>query len=74
MAVDVGSTGATFEVGTPKALFDSGYLNLGHSYYHITPFRKTASAFLIPRPPTNSAADNDSSPIVVVLNWAAGIK
>jgi Tol biopolymer transport system component len=72
MAVDV-VHGATFEAGTPKALFDSGYLNLAHSFYHTYAVSQDGQRFLIPRPPASSAADTDSSPIVVVLNWAAGI-
>jgi Tol biopolymer transport system component len=74
MAVDVRSTGATFEAGTPKALFDSGYLNLAHSgFYHTYAVSPDGQRFLIPRPPAGSA-DTDSSPIVVVLNWAAQLK
>jgi Tol biopolymer transport system component len=74
MAVDVRSTGATFEAGTPKALFDSGYLNLAHSgFYHTYAVSPDGQRFLIPRPPAGSP-DTDSSPIVVVLNWAAGLR
>jgi eukaryotic-like serine/threonine-protein kinase len=75
MAVDVRSTGTMFEAGTPKALFDSGYLNVGHSgYYHTYAVSQDGQRFLIPRPPATSAATTDSPPIVVVLNWAAGLR
>jgi len=75
MAVDVKFTGTTFEAGTPKALFDSGYLNVGHSgYYHTYAVSQDGQRFLIPRPPASSAAATDSPPIVVVLNWAVGLR
>jgi hypothetical protein len=74
MSVDVKSAGANFESGTPKEMFDSGYLNLVHSgYYHTYAVSQDGQRFLIPRP-AGGAATTDSPPIVVVLNWAAGLR
>src|SRR5215471_7949396 len=75
MAVDVKAVGAAFEAGTPRALFDSGYVNLsaGGSSYHTYAVSRDGQRFLIPRP-LSSGADFLSSPIVVVTNWAEGMK
>jgi eukaryotic-like serine/threonine-protein kinase len=67
MAVDV-KLGATFEMGTPKPLFQTQVSSFE------TPNRYDVSAdgqrFLI-----NSAVQETSrAPLVVILNWAAGIK
>jgi eukaryotic-like serine/threonine-protein kinase len=71
MAVEVKSSGAALEVGTPQELFDSGYYNVatGHLY---NPYAVSAdgSRFLIPRSPTLSSAPA-SAPIAVVVNWAS---
>jgi serine/threonine protein kinase/Tol biopolymer transport system component len=73
MAVDVKAVGTVFEAGTPRALFDSGYVNLaGGGNYHTYAVSHDGQRFLIPRPPS-SAADL-SSPIVVVTNWSEGMK
>ena len=75
MAVDVKSTGTTLEAGTPKALFDTGYINLLHTgNYHTYAVSPDGQRFLIPRPPASSTVDSGSAPIAVVLNWAAGIR
>jgi Tol biopolymer transport system component len=75
MAVDVKVAGTTFEAGTPTALFDDGYINLPHpGNYHTYAVSHDGQRFLIPRPPSSATVDSGSSPIVVVLNWAAGIK
>ena len=50
MAVDVKSSGSTFEAGTPKELFDSGYINLTHvANYHTYAVSADGQRFLIPR-------------------------
>jgi serine/threonine protein kinase len=78
MAVDVKSSGATFEAGTPRELFDSPYVNLNHTGtvpgaggYHTFAVSADGQRFLIPHPPSNDAASL-TLPIVVVENWAAG--
>jgi serine/threonine-protein kinase len=75
MAVDVRSSGSAFEAGTPRALFDSGYVNLGNhpGYYHTYDVSPDGQRFLIPRPAT-STTEVVSPPIAVVLNWAEGIR
>jgi len=79
MAVDVKSSGATFEAGTPRELFDSPYVNLNHTGsapgaggYHTFAVSADGQRFLIPQPPRNDAA-SVTAPIIVVENWAAGI-
>jgi Tol biopolymer transport system component len=73
IAVDVKASGATFEAGAPKALFDSGYVNLGHTgNYHTYAISRDGQRFFIPRPAGGDALQA-SSPIVVVLNWAQAV-
>jgi Tol biopolymer transport system component len=74
IGVDVNAVGSAFVAGSPKALFDSGYINLNAGgTYHTFAVSADGQRFLIPRPPAG-AADAAPSPIAVVLNWAAGIK
>jgi len=75
IAVDVNGTASVFVAGSPKELFDSGYLNLGHTAPYL-PFAVSADGqrFLIPRGEGLSTADAISSPIAVVLNWDASLK
>jgi Tol biopolymer transport system component len=65
MAVDV-KTDAAFESGRPKELFQTG-IKVGPGLpYAVTP---DGSRFLI-----NSAFEDTTTPIVVVLNWTARLK
>jgi Tol biopolymer transport system component len=75
MAVDVRSTGSAFEAGTPRALFDSGFVGLGEGGRPYTTYAVLADGqrFLIPRP-VASVTQDASPPIAVVLNWARGIQ
>jgi len=74
MAVAVHATVSTFEFSEPRPLFESGYLNNapGHTgQWNTFDVSADGQRFLIPRPdPANSDA-LASSPITVVLNWAA---
>lgn len=72
MAVDVKAGGPTFEAGTPREMFDSGFVNLNHPAYHTYAVSADGQRFLIPRPVTSRAAEI-VPPIAVVLNWAEGI-
>ncbi len=73
MAVDVKSSGSTFEAGTPRELFDSGYVNFGHTGpYHTYAVSADGQHFLIPR--LANVTEALDAPIAVVLNWAEGIK
>lgn len=78
MAVEVKSGGSTFERGTPKDLFDSGYFNLAHvggaGPYHAYAVSADGQSFLIPRPPSADAENPGSAPIAVVVNWETGLK
>jgi Tol biopolymer transport system component len=74
VAVDVNDSGSTLKVGAAKDLFDTGYVNLpaGHPYhpYAVSP---DGQRFLIPRASGGDLA-NIATPIVVVLNWQAGLQ
>ena len=73
MAVDVHSSGSTFEAGPPKELFDSGYINLTHvANYHTYAVSVDGQQFLIPRP--SHVTEATAARIAVVLNWAAALK
>jgi Tol biopolymer transport system component len=79
IAVDVRSSGSTFEAGTPRELFDSPYINFPHSGasigagpYHTFAVSADGQRFLIPHPPSSDTA-NLTMPIAVVENWAAGL-
>ena len=74
MAVDVKSNGSTFEAGTPKALFDSGYVNQPHFPFHSYVVSADGQRFLIPRPVANVTEDTTLSPVIVVMNWLEGVK
>ena len=75
MAVDVKTAGTTFESGVPRPLFDSNYINLDHSYaYHPYAVSPDGQRFLIPRSTANTSAEASSPPVIVVLNWADGIR
>jgi Tol biopolymer transport system component len=75
VAVDTKTTGSTFEAGIPRALFDSGYVNLPHSFaYHTYAVSPDGQRFLIPRPVANNTDDATPQPVVVVLNWVEGLR
>ena len=76
MAVDVRSSGSTFEAGAPRDLFDSPYTNLPHvggGRYNPYAVSADGKRLLIPYPPSRDAA-NLTVPIAVVENWTAAIK
>ena len=51
MSVEIRVNGATIQPGEPRALFDSGYLNVNHpSNYHTFAISPDGQRFLIPRP------------------------
>jgi eukaryotic-like serine/threonine-protein kinase len=75
MAVDLKSSGSTFEPGTPKELFDSPYFALPHATgtggtFHTHAVSADGRRFLIPHS-TSSDTANVTTPIAVVVNWAA---
>ena len=73
MAVEVKSSGSTFEAATPQELFDSAYIGLAHSVDYLSyAVSADGQRFLIPRP--TNAGDEIAAPIAVVVNWAAGVK
>jgi serine/threonine protein kinase len=75
MAVDVKTTGATLERGTPRELFTTAYVNLPHTggaaAYHTYDVTPDGQRFLMPLPPSNR--DLEKRQIAVVLNWAAAL-
>jgi Tol biopolymer transport system component len=75
IAVDVKANGPTFEVGTPKPLFDSGYVNRAHGFlYHPYAVTPDGQRFLIPRPVSSVTEDTTAAPVIVVMNWVEGIR
>lgn len=69
MAVAVKADGPTFEVGTPKALFD----------LHVPSFNSVQAQFAVAADGqkflvANSYGELSAAPIQVVLNWTAGLK
>ncbi len=73
MAVEIRSTGSTFEPGLPRRLF-----SVGLSVAHPTPYfpfavAKDGQHFLIQGLPSGAPADQKQA-IVVVLNWASGLR
>jgi hypothetical protein len=73
VAVDVNVSGSTFEQGVPKALFNPGYADLGHTIdYHAFAVSADGRRFLIPHlaPVIAGAA---SPQIAIVINWRAGL-
>ena len=75
MAAKVRTNGAAFEFGTPIALFDSGFANLGGERINFLAYSASSDGerFLISRP--TSTPFSPSSPLIaVVLNWAQGIQ
>jgi Tol biopolymer transport system component len=63
MAVDV-NTGARFEAGVPKPLFDTGLVGR-FARFDVS----KEGRFLIP-----TAIDQAATPITLVINWTAGLK
>lgn len=75
MAVDVDGAESTFVPGPPRDLFDSGYINLGHTGgYHTFAVSPDGQRFLIPRPTSSVTNQAGSLPIVIVQNWAGGLR
>jgi len=75
ISVRVDPAGPGFEYGSPSELFDSGYFNfLSPVPYHTFAVSPDGQQFLIPRPESMVGQDAASAPIIVVLNWAAGLK
>ena len=66
MSVDVNSSGAGFQMGTPKQLFQAP----GNNAWDITGDGKR---FMMIVPP-NQGAQASATPITVVLNWQADLK
>jgi Tol biopolymer transport system component len=59
MAADIAVNGTEVQAGTPAALFDSGYVNLGHpgGNYHVFAVSSDGRRFLIPRPESRISPD-----------------
>ena len=73
MAVEVKSSGSTFEAATPQELFDSAYIGLTHTIDYLSyAVSADGQRFLIPRPA--NASGEIAAPIAVVVNWAEGLK
>ena len=74
MATDIRVTGSSLQPAVPRALFDSGYVDAGHSVnYHPYAVSPDGQRFLIPRP-EGASTEAAPPPITVVLNWAAALR
>jgi len=70
MAVDVASENRALRIGTPRRLFESGYVALGHSApFHSYAVSPDGQRFYIPRPTGGATEEVTQAPIVVVHNW-----
>jgi hypothetical protein len=75
VAVDVSGRGATFEAGSPHALFDSVFALAPHgSTYQPYAVSADGGRFLIPRPPATVKDDTQPAPIVVVQDFVSALK
>ena len=77
MAAEIRVAGSSIQPGIPHELFDSGVRGLSnHSGGIYHPFAVSADGqrFLIPRPVASLQGEAASTPITVVLNWAAALK
>jgi WD40 repeat protein len=76
MAVEVSGAGSTFDVRSPRELFDTGYFETGHLNfsYHVYAVSADGQRFLIPRSAANLAGLAAPAPITMVLNWTAALK
>jgi len=74
MAVEITSTGSTFEPGRPRRLFGSVVAGPSHpTGYFPFAVAKDGQQFLIQSLPSGASADPKQA-IVVSLNWAAALK
>ncbi len=75
MAVEVKTSGAAFEYGSARELFNSQYENFSHpghtGNWHTYAVSNDGQRFLIPRPVSPQTSMNA---ITVVLNWTALLK
>jgi Tol biopolymer transport system component len=62
MAADITVNGSKIEAGVPRALFDSGYVNLNHpTNYHVFAVTRDGQRFLIPRPDATPGSDDPNA-------------
>jgi Tol biopolymer transport system component len=78
-SVKINASGSVLNYEPPVELFDTGYINFGHSGGTFLPYAVSPDGqrFLIPRPERPDAAgagDAATTPITVIVNWAATVK
>ena len=74
MAVEVKTSGSTFEYGTARELFDSQYVTFPHGAgYNDFAVSRDGQRFLIPRP-VAAPSDASATSFTVVLNWPSLLK
>jgi Tol biopolymer transport system component len=81
MAVDVATSGSSFEAGKPHALFEHGSgtalgrgSHLDGSHFRYAAADTDGQRFLVARPPAGAAGELKQQPIAVVLNWPEALK
>jgi Tol biopolymer transport system component len=77
MGVTVQPSGEGLKFSSPRLLFDSGYVNFGHSetgggIYHTFAVSPDGQRFVVPVQQSSSA--DAQNPLVVVVNWDAALK
>jgi hypothetical protein len=77
-SVKINASGSVFNFDPPVELFETGYINFSHSGGTFLPYAVSPDGqkFLIPRPerPDVGASDLATTPITVIVNWAATVK
>jgi Tol biopolymer transport system component len=62
MAADISVNGSKIEAGVPRALFDSGYVNVNHpTNHHVFAVTRDGQRFLIPRPDATPGPDDPNA-------------
>ncbi len=73
-AVDIAARGDTIVAGSPQALFNHGGVSQhGGSYFSYAVTADGQKFLVTSRRQTGAALESEAAPIVVVLNWLAGI-
>jgi Tol biopolymer transport system component len=78
-SVKINASGSVLNYEPPVELFDTGYINFSHSGGTYLPYvvSPDGQKFLIPRPErpdASGAGDAATTPITVIVNWAATVK
>jgi Tol biopolymer transport system component len=73
-AVDITAKGDTIVAGVPRGLFPHGGIATHNGTYFSYAVTADGKKFLLSSRRQTGASESDAAPIVVVLNWTAGIR